>query len=331
MADIEALLNAIEEPALLVSGHRLVGANHSARQVFARRLVHNDIRLAIRHPAVLAAIEKGEEATLEVEGIGGVDRPWKVRVTPLDGSTLLIRMIDRAASRAAERMRVDFVANASHELRTPLTTIRGYAETLADDGEMDDATRSRFAKIIEGESIRMLRIVEDLLDLSRIEADRFVRPRELVDLSQVVREAVDNNEALAERCSCTLSVDISDGMGAIPGDAGQLKQVVDNLIANAVRYGCTPEKPSVEISLSKTGRFARIRVRDRGEGIAPDHLPRLTERFYRADAARSRETGGTGLGLAIVKHIVERHRGILDIASSPGSGTTVTVDLPIEG
>ena len=331
MADIEALLDAIEEPALLVSGHRLVGANRSARQIFARRLVHNDIRLAIRHPAVLAAIETGDEATLEVEGIAGVDRPWRVTLTPLDGSTLLIRMIDRATARAAERMRVDFVANASHELRTPLTTIRGYAETLADDGAMDDAMRSKFAKIIESESIRMLRIVEDLLDLSRIEADRFVRPRDQVDLATILRETVDHNQALADRCACSLSVEVADNVGSIPGDAGQMKQVIDNLIANAVRYGCTPEKPEVEISLSKAGRFARIRVRDRGEGIAPDHLPRLTERFYRADAARSRETGGTGLGLAIVKHIVERHRGILDIASSPGSGTTVTVDLPLRG
>lgn len=330
MVDIAALLDAIEEPALLVSGHRLIGANKSARQVFARRLVHNDIRLAIRHPAVLAAIDAAKDAVLEVEGIGGVDRPWRVSVTPLDEATLLIRMIDRAAARAAERMRVDFVANASHELRTPLTTIRGYAETLADDGDIDDALRRKFAKVIERESIRMLRIVEDLLDLSRIEADRFVRPRDPIDLRAVVGEAVANNEALAEQCQCALTLDLDETLPAIPGDAGQLKQVVDNLIANAVRYGCTAERPDVTITLSTAGRFARIRVRDRGDGIAPDHLPRLTERFYRADAARSRETGGTGLGLAIVKHIVERHRGILDIASSPGTGTTVTVDLPMD-
>lgn len=330
MADSDALLNAIEEPALLVSGHRLVGSNRSARQIFARRLVHNDIRLAIRHPAVLAAIETGEEATLDVEGIGGVDRPWRVRVMPLDPSTLLIRMIDRAAARAAERMRVDFVANASHELRTPLTTIRGYAETLADDGEMDPAMRTKFARTIESESIRMLRIVEDLMDLSRIEADRFVRPNAQVDLSAIIVESVRHQQALTEQCGCTLETEIDGNCPPIRGDSSQLRQVVDNLLANAARYGCSPEKPRVFVTLKVAGRFARIRVRDEGEGIAPDHLPRLTERFYRADAARSRESGGTGLGLAIVKHIVERHRGLLDIASTPGGGTTVTVDLPID-
>ena len=331
MADIDTLLNAIDEPALWVSGHRLIGANRAARQIFARRLVHNDIRLAIRHPAVLAAIEAGEEATLDVEGIGGVDRPWQVRMTPLDDQSLLIRLIDRATARAAERMRVDFVANASHELRTPLTTIRGYAETLADDGSMDEATRTRFARTIESESIRMLRIVEDLMDLSRIEADRFIRPRTRIALAPIVSESVQHQQLQAESCGCTIEAEIEPDVPDILGDPSQIQQVVDNLLSNAIRYGCSPEAPRVSVTLRRSGRFARLRVRDEGDGIAPDHLPRLTERFFRADAARSRETGGTGLGLAIVKHIVERHRGLLDIASTPGGGTTVTVDLPIEG
>ncbi|MBW0144326.1 sensor histidine kinase [Sphingomicrobium clamense] len=329
MTERAALLDAISEPALLVRGHRLEQANRAARDIFARRLVHNDIRLAIRHPAVLAAIESGKEASLDVEGIGGVDRPWRVILTPLEDSTLLIRMIDRGASRAAERMRVDFVANASHELRTPLTTIRGYAETLADDAEIDPELRQRFAKTIETESIRMLRIVEDLMDLSRIEADRFVRPRDKVDLPALVEDAVDANQDLANRSQCRVRTEMAEDVPAIVGDVGQLRQVLDNLISNALRYGCSPEKPAVAISVRKEGRFVRLIVRDEGEGIAADHLPRLTERFYRADEARSRESGGTGLGLAIVKHIVERHRGILDIASSPGHGTTVTIALPL--
>lgn len=329
MADLKALLDAIEEPSLLVRGHRLVDANESARKIFARRLVHDDIRLAIRHPAVLAAIEAGRETSLEVEGIGGVDRPWRVLVTPLGDGSLLIRMVDRGAARAAERMRVDFVANASHELRTPLTTIRGYAETLADDADIDPALRQRFAKTIETESIRMLRIVEDLMDLSRIEADRFVRPRDKVDLAALIESSVRENQELAQRSQCRVATDIDHEAAIVIGDTGQLRQVLDNLVSNALRYGCSPDQPTVTVSLQRAGRIARLSVRDEGDGIAADHLPRLTERFYRADAARSRESGGTGLGLAIVKHIVERHRGILDIASSPGSGTSVTIDLPL--
>ena len=331
MADIDVLLDAIDEPALLIRGHRLVAANSAARGIFARRLMQNDIRLVIRHPSVLAVIDRREEATLDVEGIGGVDRPWRVRVTPLEDSSMLLRLIDRAAARATERMRVDFVANASHELRTPLTTIRGYAETLAEEGELPDEMRRKFAATIESESIRMLRIVEDLMDLSRIEADRFVRPTQRADLGTLIRKCAASGEELARRCQCRIDVRVDENVPAVAADPVQLEQLLDNLIGNAIRYGCTPEKPAVTISLSRAGRFARIVVRDEGEGIAADHLPRLTERFYRADAARSRERGGTGLGLAIVKHIVERHRGVLDIASKPGEGTIVTVDLPIGG
>ncbi|WP_265569947.1 ATP-binding protein [Sphingomicrobium nitratireducens] len=330
MADTNLLLEAIEEPALLVSGQRLLAANGAARTVLGQRLVNSDIRLVIRHPAVLDAIARGEKRTLEVEGIGGVDRPWRVRVTPIDDGEVLVRLTDRGTARATERMRVDFVANASHELRTPLTTIRGYAETLADEGKIDVEMRRKFAGIIEQESKRMIRIVEDLMSLSRIEADRFVRPSQEVDLGKLVERAVEANDGLAQRCECAIRADIEEDLPAIRADEGQILQLLDNLIGNAVRYGCTPDNSEVAVTLTRQSRALRLSVTDKGPGISPDHLPRVTERFYRVDEARSRETGGTGLGLAIVKHIVERHRGSLDIASIRGAGTTVSVEFPLE-
>jgi two-component system phosphate regulon sensor histidine kinase PhoR len=227
-------------------------------------------------------------------------------------------------------MRTDFVANASHELRTPLATIIGYAETLAEDGPVDEAMRGRFGATIEAEARRMLRIVEDLMSLSRIEADRFRLPTEEVDLGEVVRIAVEQAAIVAERQACRIALEIEPGVPRLKGDFAQLLQLADNLIGNALRYGCNQKSCTIEVGLKSVGDQASISVKDRGDGIAPEHLPRLTERFYRADSARSRESGGTGLGLAIVKHIVERHRGELRIDSTPSEGTEVTVILPLD-
>ncbi|WP_260482609.1 sensor histidine kinase [Sphingomicrobium flavum] len=329
MSDIAPLLDAIDEPAILIEGHQLVAANRAARTVFARRLAHNDIRMVIRHPAVLAAVDGGSEATLDVEGIGGVDRPWQVRMTPLGEGRMLIRLIDRAAARAAEKMRVDFVANASHELRTPLATILGYAETLADEDAPPEEMRRKFAGTVRSEAKRMLQIVEDLMALSRIEADRFVEPKADVDIGQLVREAITAIGPYAEQRCAELNFDIEGDLPFIRGDKAQIRQLIDNLIGNAIRYGCNRTSCTVDIRLGKTRDRIRLEVRDHGDGIAAEHLPRLTERFYRVDPGRSRNSGGTGLGLAIVKHIAERHRARLDIASALGKGTRVIVDFPL--
>ncbi|HXG80171.1 MAG TPA: ATP-binding protein, partial [Sphingomicrobium sp.] len=217
--------------------------------------------------------------------------------------------------------------NASHELRTPLATIIGYAETLADEGPVDDAMRSRFGATIQSEARRMLRIVEDLMSLSRIEADRYRAPDEKIDLAEVVRIATEHAAPLAERRGCRLEAEIGPNVPLVYGDFGQLLQLADNLIGNAIRYGCSEKSCVARISLHSEDRHVILTVSDEGEGIAAEHLPRLTERFYRIDSARSRESGGTGLGLAIVKHIVERHRGTLEIRSEPGKGTEVIVRL----
>jgi two-component system phosphate regulon sensor histidine kinase PhoR len=223
-------------------------------------------------------------------------------------------------------MRVDFVANASHELRTPLSTVLGYAETLAEEDDLPFDLRANFGRTIRDEARRMLRIIEDLMSLSRIEADRFVAPDERVEVGDIVSTAVAN---AGHNGAYEFNISLSDDLPPVRGDRGQLIQVLDNLIGNAIRYGCDKSDSRIDISAERRGPWVTLSVTDHGPGIPREHLPRVTERFYRVDPARSRESGGTGLGLAIVKHIIERHRGSLDIRSTIGVGTSVSVRLPV--
>ena len=322
-----AILDALDDPALIVRRGQVEAANMAAQALLGRQIIGRDLRFAIRHPLALDTILSGRIADIELVGVGSADRPWHMSVRPLPGGAL-VRLSDRSALRAAERMRTDFVANASHELRTPLATIIGYSETLIDEGPVDQATRHKFGGTIQSEARRMLRIVEDLMSLSRIEADRYRTPDEQIDLGEVARIAIEHAATLAERRGCKLEAKIEPDLPPVMGDFGQLLQLADNLIGNAIRYGCSDKDGVVTISVRSDGPHLILVVSDEGEGIAPQHLPRLTERFYRVDSARSRESGGTGLGLAIVKHIVERHRGTLEIQSAPGKGTQVSVSLP---
>ena len=322
------LIEALDEPTLIVAGGQTLAANGAARALFGKDIVGRDLRFAIRHPQALQAILAGEHRDLALVGLANAEQPWQLSVRPIDGHASLVRIIDRSVAVAAERMRVDFVANASHELRTPLATISGFAETLAEDGPLEEGARRKFGATIQIESARMLRIIEDLMGLSRIEADRFVAPRDAIDLAAVARIAAQQVAALAERKGCAIEVVTGDKSTMVIGDHAQLLQVADNLVTNAVRYGCGPHASTVRLEVLRDGSRGVLRVIDQGDGIAADHLPRVTERFYRVDPARSRESGGTGLGLAIVKHIVERHRGTLDIRSRLGAGTTVEVRLP---
>lgn len=326
----QAILDAIDEPALIVGAGKIKAANQAAKALLGRSIQDRDLRFAIRHPLALDTILAGRTADLELIGIGAGDRPWQLAVRPLPGGATFVRLSDRSALRSAERMRTDFVANASHELRTPLATIIGYAETLGEEGPVDDQMRRRFGTTIEVEARRMLRIVEDLMSLSRIEADRYRLPDEDVDLGEVARIGIEHSNVLAERKGCRIEADIGKGIPKLKGDFGQLLQLADNLIGNAIRYGCNEKSLTIEVKVMVDGQRVLMAVKDSGDGISPEHLPRLTERFYRVDSARSRESGGTGLGLAIVKHIVERHRGEMRIDSAPGQGTEVTVAFPLE-
>lgn len=322
-----ALLDALEEPALIVERQVVRLANEPARSLLGRAIEGSDVRLAIRNPQALEFILDGEPGEIEVIGIGAIGRPWRLSTREVWDGARLVRLIDRTAAHAAEKMRVDFVANASHELRTPLTAVLGYAESL-EDSDLDPALAHKFAATIRGEAKRMLRIIEDLMSLSRIEADRFVAPTDRVSIASVIKTGVETIRPSAQELGCEIHLELQDNLPAVPGDLPQLAQIVDNLLSNAVRYGCTERSCKVRISAALEGDFVRLEVSDTGPGIPRDHLPFVTRRFYRVDAARSRDSGGTGLGLAIVKHIVERHRGTLAIDSKPDNGTTVVVRLP---
>jgi len=331
--DLESLIGALPDPALIVASGHIALANRAAVALLGDHVIGEDARLAIRHPAVTEYLfGRGagpEPVRIELVGIGAPDQSWELRIAPLSPAYQLVLFSDQSARQVAERMRADFVANASHELRTPLAGILGFIETLKDrEAGSDTSTRDRFLSIMEGEARRMQRLIDDLISLSRIEADKFRLPDQTVDLHELAEETAsivrEGGDARAR------DVILEDGIGWAPvrGDRAQLSQLIHNLINNALKYG-RPGTP-VTVAVQRQGAdTVRLSVTDQGDGIAPEHLPRLTERFYRIDSSRSRAIGGTGLGLAIVKHIVERHRGRLQIDSIVGKGTTVSVTLPI--
>jgi two-component system, OmpR family, phosphate regulon sensor histidine kinase PhoR len=325
------LIEGLTEPALIVRGAAVIMSNAAARDVFGVAIEGVDVRQVLPHPAVIERLVRGKLRTpdeVEVAGLGGSRRHWLARLAPLDDGSILVRLIDRNEARAAEQMRVDFVANASHELRTPLSTVIGYSETLREsDAGMDDETRAKFLAVVHDEARRMQRVVEDLISLSRIEAEKFTTPTEPVDIAPMIDVAVESAARMAADRGSKLKCNVASDLPPISADRGQILQVLDNLITNALRYG-EPGTP-VSITARLDGGMVHVEVADKGEGIPPEHIPRLTERFYRVDTSRSRGLGGTGLGLSIVKHIVERHRGRLTIESVVGKGTTIHVLLPI--
>jgi two-component system phosphate regulon sensor histidine kinase PhoR len=335
-ADVDELIEAIGDPLMLIERQTVTRANAAARNLLGQHIVGEDVRLAIRHPAAAERLTGPAPAPgdapadpVELVGIGTHERHWEMVVHHLTGGVRLAQLSDRTGIHAVERIRVDFVANASHELRTPLATLLGFIETLEDAGS-DPATRSRFLKIMFGEAKRMQRLVEDLMSLSRIEADKYSVPREAVELTGLVEEVRAAIRTGLEGNADRIVLAVADDLPAVTGDRAQLSQLLHNLIGNAAKYGRPGSPIRVSLDRARSG-MARIVIEDESEGIPPEHIPRLTERFYRVDPSRSRALGGTGLGLAIVKHIVERHRGRLDIASEQGKGTRVTVLLPAAG
>jgi two-component system, OmpR family, phosphate regulon sensor histidine kinase PhoR len=333
--DFPDLLEGIADPLMLIERGRIIRANRAAQRLLGTHIEGEDARIAIRHPAAaerLASLAPmAEPVMLELVGLGTRDQRWQMRIAPVgsgDSVRRLVHLADHSGAHAAEKMRVDFVANASHELRTPLAGILGFIETLADpDLGKDDETRQRFLKIMDGEARRMQRLIDDLISLSRIEAEKYRIPDSPVDLSGLVAEVVGVFRTSHGDRGRDVEMEIAPGLSAVAGDRAQLSQLLHNLIGNSVKYGKAGTPIRVTLAEGPSG-MTRLSVADEGEGIGPDHLPRLTERFYRVDSGRSRAIGGTGLGLAIVKHIVERHRGRLDIASTLGKGTSITVLLP---
>jgi two-component system phosphate regulon sensor histidine kinase PhoR len=330
-ASANELLDALTDPLLLIRDGRIVVANTAARTLLGAHILGEDVRTAIRHPAASEHLARPLDGVLdrgiELMGLGTREQRWLMRVAELTDGRRLVHLVDRSLAHAAERIRVDFVANASHELRTPLAAILGFAETLGGEAGADEATRTRFLGVIMKEAQRMQTLVDDLISLSRIEAEKHRAPDDAVDLRALTGEVtrvIQDQPASRDRA---FEIETAGELPPIAGDRAQLSQLLHNIVGNAIKYGRAGSP--VHIALAPVdGGMVRLTVEDQGDGIDPKHIPRLTERFYRVDSGRSRAMGGTGLGLSIVKHIVERHRGRLDIASVPGNGTTVTVTLP---
>ena len=297
----------LRHPELRAAIDRALGAGAAAE--------HAEIRVAVPVPRVIAATAVPLE-------------------TPLAGGTgVMLVLADRTRERAVERMRADFVANASHELRTPLATLMGFIETLQGPAADDPPAQSRFLGIMAEQAARMNRLIDDLLSLSRIELTEHQAPVGSVDLLDVVGRTLDAFTLRFEERGIAAAFTPASGAVPVLGDADQLETVVQNLLENALKYGRRDGHVRVAVQPASGGRYparpgATVSVADDGPGIAAQHLPRLTERFYRVDTGRSRAVGGTGLGLAIVKHVVNRHRGQLFIDSAEGQGATFTVWLP---
>lgn len=349
---IRSILEALPDAAIALDADlRVLAANARARS-YAPRLAQGELLAhGLRAPDLLDAVSAvaagGKAQQAEWLEIVPVERAFEAHAAMVDGeggegaAFMLLVLKDVSESRRTERMRVDFIANASHELRTPLASILGFVETLQGPARNDEKAREKFLAIMNDQARRMARLVDDLLSLSRIEQKLHLQPRDRVDMVEVVRHVADTLAPLARELKVAVRLH-TPAPAIVAGDRDELLRVAENLIENAIKYGCegAGELPCVDVTVlvepggksgTATGKVAgdvTMTVRDFGAGIAAEHLPRLTERFYRVDATSSRTKGGTGLGLAIVKHIVARHRGALKITSTLGEGSQFRVTIP---
>jgi two-component system, OmpR family, phosphate regulon sensor histidine kinase PhoR len=343
VALLETVLAGLPQPviALDMQGD-VLAANAPARAVAPALRRGEPVSLALRVPEVLEAIRRAiaSDVPQRVEFIERVpiERWYEAIVVPvaLRGAALqaparlvLVTLDDLTPLRRMEEMRADFVANASHELRTPLAALSGFIETLQGQARDDPTARTKFLTIMQAQATRMARLIDDLLSLSRIELNAHLRPNTRVDLRNIVRQVVDGLQTLARDREVDIGVTASADQVEVQGDRDELLRVFENLIENALKYAASGKRVEISLSADSVRNEARVAVRDFGPGIAPEHLPRLTERFYRVDVADSRAQGGTGLGLALVKHILNRHGGRLTIESVAGQGATFTAVLPL--
>ncbi len=342
--DNDILENLPDAIILLNAEREIIDANRSARELLVPGFQGRDLTVSLRHPELLEAVAKAlsgaDVPAIEISLSHPVARVFEIRVFGLPDSaagegpvaaTLVLH--DITAARQAEKLRSDFVANVSHELRSPLSALIGFIETLRGSARDDPEARERFLAMMAAEADRMARLIDDLLSLSAVEVNEHIRPADRVDLAHVLRVVIEILEVKARARDMAITLDLPDPVPVIVGDQDELIQVFQNLIDNAIKYGA-PGRP-IRVRVASEERIAHIgrpglavSVHNEGEGIAHEHLSRLTERFYRVDKGRSRSMGGTGLGLAIVKHIVNHHRGRLHIDSAPGEGATFTVYLP---
>jgi two-component system phosphate regulon sensor histidine kinase PhoR len=344
MPVVQALVGGMPDAAVLLDrAGRVLHFNVAASQL-APALRKNELALfALRSPEIIAAL-RDAIATRQPQRASYVDRVpidrWmELIVTPLSLPTafggseycILMTFHDQTPLRRVEEMRADFVANASHELRTPLASLSGFIDTLQGPARDDAKARERFLGIMHAQATRMARLIDDLLSLSRVELSAHVRPEKMVDVVPLVRQVIDGLEPLASERQVAIEVELPKGPVNVAGDSEELLRLLENLIENGLKYGASGGRVVVTLTEPAPGDAAgevRLAVRDFGPGIAPEHLPRLTERFYRVDVGDSRAQGGTGLGLSLVKHILNRHRGRLLIESVPGHGAMFTACFP---
>src|SRR5437868_7126067 len=343
-AAVQAIVAGMPDPAVLLDrAGRVIHMNAAASQL-APALRKNELaQFALRSPDIITALREAiaaaEPRRAAYVDHGPVDRWIELIVTPVpvptafDGSEICMLMTfhDQTPLRRVEEMRADFVANASHELRTPLAALSGFIDTLQGPARDDPKARERFLGIMHAQATRMARLIDDLLSLSRVELSAHVRPDTPVDLVPIIRQLADGLEPLARERQVVVDIDLPETPVQIAGDREELLRLFENLIENALKYGASGGKVIVTLISALSGEGTpevRVMVRDFGPGIAPEHLPRLTERFYRVDVGDSRAQGGTGLGLSLVKHILNRHRGRLLIESVPKNGATFTACFP---
>lgn len=338
-AILDAITRAVPDPFIMLDDNGVIlSHNTQAVELTGQNMIGQHLSQHIRAPAVLEAIERvvdsGAPDQVHYERRTGGGRLFEVFITPVStvdvarvpAVTVLLR--DLSTQQQLEKMRADFVANASHELRTPLASMTGFIETLQGSARNDARARDKFLGRMLEQAHRMRRLIDDLLSLSRIEMNLHRTPSDQVDFSEVARYSAELLAARAAEADCEIRVDAPPGM-VVAGERDELIQITQNLIENAIKYGATQRGVDVSVSHDvKRGRI-ELAVTDYGVGIDAEHLPRLTERFYRVSVQESRSGGGTGLGLAIVKHIALRHRGNLDITSRKGEGSIFKLSLPV--
>jgi two-component system, OmpR family, phosphate regulon sensor histidine kinase PhoR len=343
---LAALIEGVPEPILIVDGEgRIVAGNSALVRAFGPAEPRKHVANVIRAPAVLEALDAvlvgAAPRSTEFTVLSSPEHSYEAHVSGAGApgkkpELAMILLQDITKAKRIEDMRADFVANASHELRTPLASLTGFIDTLKGPAKDDHVARERFLGIMAEQAGRMRRLIDDLLSLSRIELNEHIKPLGQVNLGDVTEEVISALMPQAAKQEMTLSLDEPATMPHAAGDREEVVQVVTNLIDNAIKYGKRGGKVKVELGMKRAepgepgpSPAVYVAVKDDGEGISREHIPRLTERFYRVDVRRSREVGGTGLGLAIVKHIVNRHRGRMAIESKPGEGSTFTVFLPL--
>lgn len=335
-------IRALPDPVVLLDRRGVVRiANAVAEATVPGIRTGEPVGFVLRQPDLAEAIRQvaagGLARPVSHHQHALVDRDYEIHVLPvreegeaLPGHMLLV-MKDLTEQQRLDRMRADFVANASHELRTPLASLSGFIETLQGPARDDPKARDRFLEVMRQQATRMGRLINDLLSLSRAEMNAHRQPTETVDVSRLIAQVVDALTPLARERNVEVAFARPSTPVEVRGDRDELHRVFENLIENALKYGGSGGRVDISLSVepSPAGDLARIEVRDYGAGIAPEHLPRLTERFYRVDAGASREQGGTGLGLALVKHILARHRSRLVITSQTGQGACFSLSLPV--